>query len=78
MTKRTALATANPKPIDPETWVKEPAKPESPEKVARLVVELPADLHRRLKGRCGLEGVTIKDVIQKLLEQYLDETNKSA
>jgi hypothetical protein len=78
MTKRTALATANPKPIDPEAWVKEPAKPASPEKVARLVVELPADLHRQLKGRCGLEGVTIKDVIQKLLEQYLAGTNKSA
>ena len=78
MTKRTALATANPKPVDPETWVKESAKPAPPEKMARLVVELPADLHRRLKGRCGLEGVTIKDVIQKLLEQYLAETNQSA
>ena len=78
MTKRTALATANPKPIDPETWVKESVKAASPEKMARLVVEVPADLHRRLKGRCGLEGVTIKDVIQKLLEQYLAETNQSA
>lgn len=78
MTKRTALATANPKPVDPEAWVKEQPKPAAPEKVARLVVELPADLHRRLKGRCGLEGATIKDVIQQLLEQYLAETNKSA
>lgn len=80
MTKRTALATAHPKPIDPEAWVKEPQQPQSApdEKTARLVVELPADLHRRLKGRCGLEGVTIKEVIQTLLEQYLDETRKSA
>jgi hypothetical protein len=41
------------------------------EKPARLVVELPPDLHRQLKGKCGMEGRKIKDVIQDLLQQYL-------
>lgn len=77
MTKRTALASATKKPVDPETWVSEPleksraTKIEKVEKPARLVVELPADLHRQLKGKCGMEGQKIKNVIQSLLEQYL-------
>ena len=35
------------------------------------VPEIPADLHRQLKGKCGMEGQKIKNVIQSLLEQYL-------
>ena len=72
MSKQTALANATKKPVDPETWVSEkPKAVSSTEKPARLVVELPPDLHRQLKGKCGMEGLKIKDVIQSLLEQYL-------
>ena len=72
MTKKTALASATKKPIDPESWVSEkPKTAATTEKLARLVVELPPDLHRQLKGKCGMEGLKIKDVIQSLLEQYL-------
>jgi hypothetical protein len=72
MTKKTALASATKKPVDPETWVSEkPKAAATTEKLARLVVELPPDLHRQLKGKCGMEGLKIKDVIQGLLEQYL-------
>ena len=79
MAKRTALASATKKPIDPEAWVAEKPKAASPtEKPARLVVELPADLHRQLKGKCGREGLKIKDVIQELLEQYLAGEDKNA
>lgn len=48
MPKRTALANATKKPVDPEAWVSEPSKkPKAVAKVAkverpaRLVVELP-------------------------------------
>lgn len=78
MTKRTALASATKKTVDPETWVSEPSeqskiisKEKGVERSARLVVEVPADLHRQLKGKCGIEGRKIKHVIQNLLEQYL-------
>ncbi|MGI0034918.1 MAG: plasmid partition protein ParG [Nitrososphaera sp.] len=41
------------------------------EKPARLVVELPADLHRKLKGKCGMNGLKIKDVITELLQEWV-------
>lgn len=80
MAKQTALASATRKPVDPESWVSE--KPKSPagtaaEKPARLVVEIPPELHRQLKGRCGREGLKIKDVIQDLLERYLSDNKTS-
>jgi hypothetical protein len=79
MTKQTALASATKKPVDPESWVsKNPKVAEATEKPARLVVELPADLHRQLKGKCGMEGLKIKDVIQNLLEQYLAGSFKNS
>ena len=71
MTKRTALANATKRPVDPEAWVSEKPEAAPAGKPARLVVELPADLHRQLKGKCGMEGLKIKDVIQDLLRQYL-------
>jgi ParG len=79
MTKQTALASATKKPVDPEAWVSEkPTSAAASEKPARLVVELPADLHRQLKGKCGREGLKIKDVIQNLLEQYLAGSKKKS
>lgn len=76
MAKQTALASATRKPVDPEAWVAEKPKAATAgaganEKPSRLVVEIPPDLHRQLKGKCGSEGLKIKDVIQKLLERYL-------
>lgn len=78
MPKRTALASATKKPVDPEAWVSEPskkpkavAKAAKVERPARLVVELPPHLHRQLKGKCGIEGRKIKSVVQNLLELYL-------
>jgi ParG len=70
--KQTALASATVKPKDPEAWVS--AKPKKPaaEKPARLVVELPPELHRQVKGKCGLKGLKIKDVINKLLQDWVN------
>ena len=78
MTKQTALASATRKPADPEAWVAEKPKAAAPvaAKPARLVVELPPDLHRQLK--CGMEGRKIKDVIQDLLQQYLAGSVKAS
>ena len=80
MTKQTALASATRKPVDPEAWVAEKPKAAAlaAAKPARLVVELPPDLHRQLKGKCGMEGRKIKDVIQDLLQQYLTGSVKAS
>ena len=77
MTKKTGLASALQKPVDPEEWVKTKPKTSSTEKAARLVVDIPADLHRQLKGKCGMEGLKIKDVIQNLIEKYVAGDIKS-
>jgi hypothetical protein len=72
--KKTALASATAKQEDPDAWVSAKPKPEpnpETEKPARLVVELPADLHRKLKGKCGLKGLKMKDVINELLQEWV-------
>lgn len=72
MPKRTGLATATNPPVDPEKWVTDakttniPAGP-----IARMTVELPLEMHRELKGKCGREGLKIKKVIIALVQEYL-------
>jgi len=39
--------------------------------IARMTVELPLELHRELKGKCGREGLKIKRVIIALVQEYL-------
>jgi hypothetical protein len=76
-TKQTALATATKKPANPEAWVAEKPKAAAPpEKMGRLVVEMPADMHRDLKIRCVTDGLKIKDVVQGLIADYLAGKNK--
>jgi hypothetical protein len=37
----------------------------------RTTIELPDDLHRALKARAGLSGVTLRQLVQRLIEQGL-------
>ena len=72
MPKKTGLATATTPPVDPEKWVAEPTTPSIPAgPIARMTVELPLELHRELKGKCGREGLKIKRVIIVLVQEYL-------
>jgi hypothetical protein len=34
--------------------------------------DVPEDLHRKAKARAAMEGVTLKQLILRLLEEYLD------
>ena len=72
MPKKTGLATATRPPVDPEKWVTDtttPSRPAGP--IARMTVELPLEMHRELKGKCGREGLKIKKVIMALVQEYL-------
>jgi hypothetical protein len=72
MPKKTGLATATRPAIDPEKWVTETTSPSIPTgPIARMTVELPLELHRELKGKCGREGLKIKRVIIALVQEYL-------
>lgn len=42
-------------------------KPEPP-KMKRLTIDIPDSLHRRVKSRCGQDGLRMADVIRDLLE----------
>lgn len=72
MPKKTGLATATKPPVDPEKWVTEATTPSIPDgPIARMTVELPLEMHRELKGKCGREGLKIKKVITALVQEYL-------
>ena len=71
MAKQTGLAVAVKKPADPDEWVK--AKPkDSTTKPARLVVEIPDDMHTRIKIKCAEQRLKIKDATERLFQLWLD------
>lgn len=44
-------------------------RPSSPApKMKRLTIDIPEELHRRVKGRCGQSGMKICEVIREMLE----------
>jgi predicted DNA-binding protein len=42
----------------------------------RFVMDIPDNLHQRLKAVCALEGKTMKQVVQKLMEEYVEKAEK--
>ena len=42
----------------------------------RFVMDIPAELHQRLRIVCVLEGKTMKQIAQKLLEDYIEKAEK--
>jgi hypothetical protein len=77
MTKKISIGarptTVKPAPAEADQWVESrtPAAPE-PEPDApskRLTIDIPADLHRRIKSQCALRGTKIADEVRELLLQ---------
>lgn len=75
MTKRVPIGarptTVKPAPVEADQWVESrtplAAEPEAPSK--RLTIDIPADLHRRIKSQCALRGTKIADEVRELLLQ---------
>jgi predicted DNA binding CopG/RHH family protein len=68
------------KPTGLEQWVvnrerleeaKQP-KQDQPEKMKRLTLDIPEELHRAIKRRAVDEGVTMAELLRALLEQHFD------
>lgn len=57
-----SVSTAAPVPAAPE----KPKVP--PQAMKRLTIDIPDSLHRRVKSRCGQDGLRMADVIRELLE----------
>lgn len=70
MAKMTRLAGAVKKPLGADEWVKEKPK-NAVIKPARLVVEIPEDMHAQIKVKCAQERTKIKDVTERLFQRWL-------
>ncbi|RMF86533.1 MAG: hypothetical protein D6736_14885 [Nitrospinota bacterium] len=60
-------------PIKPdvEQWVYQEAAPKKrPEKLKRLTIDIPAELHRKIKLKAVQEGETIAQQLRRLLEEH--------
>jgi len=54
-----------------DRWVGEVApeqKPAKPVRMKRFTIDVPADLHRRIKTECASEGLQMADVLRQMLE----------
>jgi hypothetical protein len=64
-------------PADAERWVRAgKGTEEGPHK--RLTLNLPAELHAAFKSRCALEGITIQDRVQQLVERDLGRAGQGS
>lgn len=73
MPKQTALAAAVKKPASPDEWVNAKPRPQAETtKPARLVVEIPDDMHTRIKIKCAEQRIKIKDATERLFQLWLD------
>jgi len=61
-TENAGLSTSN-EPVESMNAGEEPVK--------KLIVEIPQSLHRRLKIKAVQDNITIKKIVQGLLEKHL-------
>ena len=77
MTKKKVAIGTNPraekKVISPDEWVSKGTTTEKQE-TTRFTIDIPVELHARIKSYCALKQVKMKDEISTLLEKHFKET----
>ena len=69
------VACKVPKPATPDDWVRNAPAPEQPSAPAaqqatkRFTIDVPLDLHSRIKVECARRGLKMADVLRDLLER---------
>ncbi|WP_276946638.1 plasmid partition protein ParG [Haematobacter massiliensis] len=83
MTKKVSIGTrpTAARPATPDDWVTartepqaapaSPTRPEAAERMKRLTIDIPEDLHRAIKRQCADEGTKIADVARSLLRDWV-------
>jgi hypothetical protein len=71
-----------PKPATPDEWVRNAPAPEQPTPAAqqpmkRFTIDVPIDLHSRIKIECARRGLKMADVLRDLLEREFPPASKS-
>jgi hypothetical protein len=54
-----------------EKWIESRARPDVAVPLKRLTLDLPADLHRRLKTHCAATGLNMADLCRDLIVKAL-------
>jgi len=65
--KPTAVKAESPKA---DAWVQS----RKAEPMKRLTIDVPANLHGRIKAQCALRGTKMADEVRALLEQHFPES----
>jgi hypothetical protein len=60
------------KALTPDEWVSEGAENGAKEKMetTRFTIDIPTELHARIKSQCALRKVKMREEIQALLEKH--------
>lgn len=69
---RPSAVRETPRP-DADKWVQNRAPEGSEEETARLTIDVPISLHKRLKAHCAMEGQRMNQVIRSLIERHLSD-----
>ena len=48
-------------------------KPKASEKMKRLTIDIPPEIHRKLKAKAALEGTTIVELVRPYLEELVKD-----
>ena len=67
------VAFNRPRMADVDRWVGDVGvapeqAPQKPVRMKRFTIDVPADLHRRIKTECAGEGLKMADVLREMLE----------
>ena len=76
MTKKVAFGTKptnKPIPAAADAWVENRTSGEA-EIMKRLTIDIPEELHRKIKAQCALRGSKIADEVRELLLQKYGNT----
>ncbi|MGD0137396.1 MAG: hypothetical protein ABSD28_00845 [Tepidisphaeraceae bacterium] len=52
--------------LSPDEWI---GDKDARQPMKRLTIDVPLDLHKRIKSQCAIENLVMADVIRQLLEE---------
>lgn len=65
-----------PTTFNPDEWVSTGEKAEAVETI-RFTIDIPTELHTRIKSQCAAKRVKMREVIQELLEKSFPANTKN-
>lgn len=54
--------------ITPDLGITPEQAPSKPAPMKRFTIDVPVDLHRRIKTHCAMEGIQMADLLREMLE----------